>query len=143
MKTRRAPLNSGRTMAVGVGVVGVVAVATLLAIFFKGGGTGEGGTGTGTGVGTGTGTGTGTTSPTTRSMVSTEPQRPLKVTIRENDYIVNGRPVDLATLTELAEKVPPGSGAAVMVERTQSSRAKAEQDMKDALTKKGISFTSD
>ena len=139
MSARRKSLNSGRTVAVGVGVVGVVGLATLLAIFFKGGGTGDGGTGTGAGVGTGSGP----TSPATQTMLAAEPQRPLRVTIRENDYVVNGRPLDLAALTEMAGKVPAGSGAAVMVERAPTSRAKAEQDLKDALTKKGISFTSD
>ena len=134
MSARRKSLNSGRTMAVGVGVVGVVGIATLLAILFKGGGTGTGGTGSGTGT---------TTSMPNQPMVPATPQRPLKVTIRENDYLVNGRPVDLVTLTDLAGKVPGGSGAAVMVERSPSSRAKAETDLKDALTKKGISFTSD
>jgi hypothetical protein len=56
---------------------------------------------------------------------------------------VNGRPVDLATLSDLAGKVPAGSGAAVMIERSPSSRAKAENDLKAELTKKGIPFTTD
>jgi hypothetical protein len=121
-------------MAVGVGVIGVVGVVTLLAVLFKGGGTGTGGTGTGTG--------TSATMPA-QGMVPLQPQRPLKVTIRENDYMVNGRPVDLVTLTELAQKVPAGSGPALMIERSPSSRAKAENDLKDALNKKQIPFASD
>src|SRR5829696_1632794 len=91
MSARRDIRRSGRTMAVGVGVIGVVGIATLLAVLFKGGGTGTGGTGTGTG--------TSATMPA-QNMVPSQPQRPLKVTIRENDYVVNGRPVDLVTLTE-------------------------------------------
>ena len=134
MSARRDTLNSGRTMAVGVGVIGVVGVVTLLAVLFKGGGTGTGGTGTGTG--------TSATMPA-QGMVPLQPQRPLKVTIRENDYMVNGRPVDLVTLTELAQKVPAGSGPALMIERSPSSRAKAENDLKDALNKKQIPFASD
>lgn len=139
MSDDRGPKNGGRTMAVGVGVIAVAGLATLLAILFKGGGTGTGGTGPGAGSGTGTGL-----TPTTQSLISTTNlQRPLKVTIRENDYLVNGRPVDLATLSDLASKVPAGSGAAVMVERAPSSRAKAENDLKAELTKKGVSFTTD
>jgi hypothetical protein len=67
----------------------------------------------------------------------------MKVTIRENDYVVEGKTMDLVTLIDLAGKVPAGGGPAVTVQRSQSSRAKAEQDLKDALAKKGISFTSD
>ena len=134
MSTRQ-PLNSGRTMAVGVGIVGVVGVATLLAILFKGGGTGTGGTGTGTG--------TNGNPAATQTMLPAEPQRPLRVTIRENDYIVNDRPVDLMTLTELAGKVPAGTGPAVMIERSPTSRAKAEQELRDALNTKQIPFASD
>ena len=137
MTPARAPSNSGRTMAVGVGVIGVVGVLTLLAILFNGGGTGDGGTGEGAGSGTGPGTGTAATSPVTPAML-TAPTRPMKVTIQESDYLVNGRPVDLEALSDLAGKVPAGSGPAVLVERTPSSRAKAEQDLKDALQKKGI-----
>jgi len=57
--------------------------------------------------------------------------------------ITLGQTVDLVTLTDLAAKVPAGSGAAVMVERSPTSRAKAENDLKEALAKKGITFTSD
>ena len=127
--------NSGRTMAVGVGVIGVVGVVTLLAILFNGGGTGDGGTGEG--AGTGTGTGAAATNPVMPAMLAA-PTRPMKVTIQESNYMVNGRPVDLETVSDLAGKVPAGSGPAVLVERTPSSRAKAEQDLKDALQKKGI-----
>jgi hypothetical protein len=122
-------------MRVGVGTIGVVALGVIAAIFFgRGGGSGTGGTGTGAGT---------SSSLPNQAMPPTPPQRPLKVTIRENDYVVDGRPVDLVGLTEMAGKVPPGSGAAVMVERSPSSRAKAENDLKDALTRKGIPFTSD
>ena len=122
-------------MRVGVGTIGVVALGVVAAIFFgRGGGSGSGGTGTGSGT---------SVSLPNQPMQPTQPQRPLRVTIRENGYVVNGQTVDLVSLTDLAGKVPPGSGAAVMVERSPSSRAKAEQDLKDALTKKGVSYTSD
>ena len=126
----------GRTMRLGVGTIGVVAIGIVAAIFFRGAGRGPGGGG-------GTGTGGTSSSLPNQQMLPSQPQRPLKVTIRENAYVVNGQPVDLVTLTDLAGKVPAGSGAAVMVERSPTSRAKAENDLKDALTKKGISFTSD
>jgi hypothetical protein len=122
-------------MRVGVGTIGVVALGVVAAIFFgRGGGSGSGGTGTGSGT---------SSSLPNQAMQPTPPQRPLRVTIRENGYVVNGQTVDLVSLTDMAGKVPPGSGAAVMVERSPSSRAKAEQDLKDALTKKGVSYTSD
>jgi hypothetical protein len=131
--------SSGRTLATGIGVIAVVGVATLLAILFRGGGgSGDGGSGAGAGRGTGPGT-----SPTTQVSLPAAPQRPLKVVIQESDYLVNGQPVDLVTLTELAGKVPPGSGPAVLVERSPSSRAKAENDLRDALNKKGITHASD
>jgi len=127
--------SGGRTMRVGVGTIGVVALGVVAAIFFgRGGGSGSGGTGTGSGT---------SVSLPNQPMQPTQPQRPLRVTIRENGYVVNGQTVDLVSLTDMAGKVPPGSGAAVMVERSPSSRAKAEQDLKDALTKKGVSYTSD
>jgi hypothetical protein len=119
----------------GVGAIGVVAAGIVAAVFLRGGGgSGSGGTGAGSGTGAG---------PTTQMALPAQPQRPLKVTIRENNYVVNERPVDLVVLTELADKVPPGTGPAVMIERSPSSRAKAENDLKDALTKKQIPFASD
>ena len=135
-----ADASGGKTMRMGVGTGGVVALAILAAIFFRGGGgTGTGGTGTG-----GTGSGSGSSgNATTQAMLPTQPQRPLRVVIRENDYVVHERPVDLVTLVDLAGKVPTGTGPAVMIERSPSSRAKAEQDLKDALNKKQIPFASD
>ena len=135
------PPPRSKTMGAGVGLIGLVGIGTLLAVLFgRGGGSGSGGTGPGAGSGTGAGAG----SPTTQSMLAAQPAtRPLKVTIQESDYVVAGRPMDLATVAGLAEKVPPGEGVAVMVERSPSSRAKAEQDLRDALNKKGITHASD
>ena len=131
--------GGGRTFRTGLGAIGVVAAGILAAVFLRGGGgSGSGGTGTGAGAGSGTGA-----SSTTQMALPAQPQRPLKVTIRENNYLVNERPVDLVVLTELAAKVPPGTGPAVTIERSPSSRAKAENDLKDALTKKQIPFASD
>jgi hypothetical protein len=127
--------GGGRTFRLGLGTIGVAAAAIVAAVFFRGGGgSGSGGTGTGSGV---------QTSLPNQTMAPSQPQRPMKVTIRENSYVVDGQTVDLVTLVDMANKVPPGSGAAVTVQRSQSSRAKAENDLKDALAKKGIAFTSD
>ena len=141
MRAARAPLNSGRTMAVGVGVVGVVGVLTLLAILFNGGGTGDGGTGEGAGRGSGTGAG----NPATQTMLAQpqQPQRPMRVSIRDNNYVVNGQNHDLATLVDMATKVPPGEGAAVLVERSATSRAKAEEELFAALDKRGVKYSRD
>ena len=127
-----------RTIGAGLGIAGLVGAATLLAILFRGGGTGSGGSGEGAGRGTGPGTG----APTTQAMLA-EPTRPLKVRIEESNYLVNGKPVPLDSLTDLASRVPAGSGPAVLVERAPSSRAKAENDLRDALNKKGVTHASD
>lgn len=132
-----AETGGSKTMRMGVGAIGVAALGILAAIFFRGGGgSGTGGTGTGSGATT-------MSSLPNPPMAPATPQRPLKVVIRENDYEVNGRPVDAETLTDLASKVPAGSGPAVIIERAPSSRAKAEADLRDTLNKKGISFASD
>jgi hypothetical protein len=62
-------------------------------------------------------------------------QRPLRVQIDGTRYLVDGKEVDLPTLTRMAAQVPPGDGPAVEVKRTESSRVKAEQDLKAALEK--------
>jgi hypothetical protein len=127
--------GGGRTFRLGLGTIGIAAAAIVAAVFFRGGGgTGSGGAGTGSGV---------QTSLPNQPMAPSQPQRPMKVTIQENSYVVDGQTVDLVTLVDMANKVPPGSGAAVTVQRSPSSRAKAENDLKDALAKKGIAFTSD
>ena len=129
-----AGAGGGSTMRMGVGAIAVVAIGVVAAIFMKGGGSGSGGTGTGTGT---------STSMPNSTMAPSPPTRPLKVTIRESSYVVNGQTLDLVTLTELAQKVPAGAGPAVIVERSLSSRAKAEQDLKDALNSKQVPFASD
>ena len=127
-----------RTMGAGIGLIGAAGVVTLLAILFRGGGTGSGGSGSGAGRGTGPGTG-----PATTQDVTAEPTRPLKVKIEESNYVVDSQPLSLEGVTELAAKVPAGSGPAVLVERAPTSRAKAENDLRDALNKKGIPHASD
>ena len=149
------PKRSGKTVAAGVTLVAAVGVAVLATIFMRGGGTGEG-AGSGTGPADGTGTATGadpaaapaslTQSPTREpsdDAPPSQPQRPLKVTVRESTYLVNGREVDLAQLGELAAKVPEGSGPAVMIERDPTSRAKAEQDLIQALDERKVPHASD
>ena len=130
-------------MGAGVGLIGAVGLVTVLMILFRGGGgTGTGGTGPSAGT-AGTGSSTGGP-PTTAAFLATLPtSRPLKVTIQESDYVVAGRPLDLATVTDLAARVPAGTGPAVLIERPGSSRAKAEVDLREALDKKGIPHAQD
>jgi hypothetical protein len=68
-------------------------------------------------------------------------QRPLRVQIDGNRYLVDGKEVDLPTVTQMASQVPPGDGPAVEVKRTESSRVKAEQDLKAALEKDKLPAT--
>ena len=137
-ETPQSPPPRSKTMGAGMGLIGVAAVATVLAILFRGGGTGTGGSGTGAGKGTGPGT-----SPAATQAMVAEPTRPLKVKIEESNYVVDDQPLSLDAVTELAAKVPTGSGPAVLVERAPTSRAKAENDLRDALNKKNISHASD
>jgi hypothetical protein len=69
------------------------------------------------------------------------PQRPLRVQIEGNRYLVDGREVDLPTITQMAAQVPPGEGPAVEVKRNESSRVKAEQDLKVAIEKEKLPAT--
>ena len=69
------------------------------------------------------------------------PQRPLRVQIDGNRYLVDNREVDIPTLTQLATQVPPGDGPAVEIKRTETSRVKAEQDLKAALDKDKLPST--
>ena len=134
--TETPPPPRSRTMGAGVGLIGVVAAATLLAVLFRGGGSGNGGSG-GAGAGPGAGAGAGPGAPATQAVVATQPSRPIKVRIDGSNYVVDGRSMDLAAVTDLATQVPPGEGAAVVVERPGTSRAKAEEDLFAALDKLG------
>jgi hypothetical protein len=75
--------GAGSTMRMGVGTIAIVAIGVVAAIFLKGGG----------------GSGTGgpepeparPTSMPNQTMAPSQPTRPLKVTIRESSYVVNGR----------------------------------------------------
>jgi len=129
-------------MGAGVGLIGVVAVGTLLAVLFRGGGSGSGGTG-GAGAGSGAGPGTGTGAAATQSLAATQPSRPIKIRIDGSSYVVDGQSMDLAGVTDLAVNVPPGEGAAVIVERPGTSRAKAEEDLFAALDKRGVKYVKD
>ena len=139
--TQTPPPPRSRTMGAGVGLIGVVGVATLLAVLFRGGGgSGSGGTG---GAGAGAGSGPGAGAPTTQALLPAQPSRPMKVRIDGSNYVVDGRSMDLAAVTDLATQVPPGEGAAVVVERPGTSRAKAEEDLFAALDKRGVKYVRD
>jgi hypothetical protein len=132
-------------LTAGAGVVGVVVAATLAAIFLRGGGSGSGaGSGTGPSIGTGNMTETTALVPQTQAIVASyTPERPMKVTVQESNYIVGGHAMSLEQLGELLAKVPEGSGPGVTIERAPSSRAKAEQDLKEALDKRKMTYASD
>jgi hypothetical protein len=98
------------------------------------------------GKGAGNGSGTGTMADNTAILSSggekpQAPQRPLRVTIDSTRYLVNGKEVDLPTITQLVSKVPAGEGPAIEIKREGSSRVKAEQDLKAALDEKHVSAT--
>jgi hypothetical protein len=65
------------------------------------------------------------------------------VKIEGSSYVVDGRSMDLAGVTDLAANVPAGEGAAVVVERPGTSRAKAEEDLFSALDKRGVKYVRD
>jgi hypothetical protein len=52
--------------------------------------------------------------------------RPLTVVLDGHQYLVAGKPVALEALADLLQKVPAGTGPAVVVERKTTSRAAAE-----------------
>jgi hypothetical protein len=66
------------------------------------------------------------------------PARPLRVTIDGNRYLVDGKEVDLETISKMADKVPAGEGPAVEVTRNGTSRVKAEQDLKSAIDQRHL-----
>lgn len=67
------------------------------------------------------------------------PSRPLRITIKDWDYLVAGKKVSLAQLAELAREVPAGPNHAVEVTRRDTSRASAIEALKKLLTKNDIS----
>lgn len=141
--------RSGKTVAAGVTITALVGVAVLATILMRGGGTGEGaGSGTGPADSSGTGTGNATPasafqSPTQPSAEPAAPQRPMKIVVRGSTYVVDGREVDLAQIPELAARVPEGPGVPVLIEHDPTSRAKAEEDLKAALSQHSIQFATD
>lgn len=69
------------------------------------------------------------------------PARPLRVTIDGTRYMVDGKEVDLDTITKMADKVPAGEGPAVEVTRAGTSRVKAEQELKAAIDERHLQAT--
>lgn len=136
-------VHRGNTVAAGVVAVGVVVVGIALLIIgglpgFGGGGGGDGGEGVGNNA-----VDRPDASAATRPVADAQPPRPLRVRIEESRYLVNGQSVELAALLQMAGAVPAGDGAAVMIERADTSRAKAENDLREVLDREGISYSSD
>lgn len=76
--------------------------------------------------------------------ISTDPApvvgRPLRIEIDGESYQAGGETVTVRRIVELSGAVPDGSGPAVVIVRRESSRAKAEKTLMDALNAKKISF---
>jgi hypothetical protein len=68
-------------------------------------------------------------------------QRPLRVQIDGTRYLVDGKEVDIPTITRLASQLPAGDGPAVEIKRNETSRVKTEQDLKAALEKEKLPAT--
>jgi len=66
------------------------------------------------------------------------PERPLQISIDGMQYKVKGQVVDLDTIKQLAARVPPGDGPAVVVTPEKTSRAVAEKTLKETLDAAGI-----
>jgi hypothetical protein len=68
------------------------------------------------------------------------PLRPLEVMIEGRDYLVGADRCSLDGIVEMAQKVPAGEGPAVVIRRTASSRASAEESLRGLLRRTGIDF---
>jgi hypothetical protein len=75
------------------------------------------------------------TSDTPQPPASEAAARPLVIVLDGHQYLVAGQPVALEELAARFQKVPDGTGPAVVVERKQTSRAAAEAAL-DTLLKK-------
>ena len=69
-----------------------------------------------------------------------EPTRPLRIVVRDRDYFIAARKATLTEALAAAAKVPAGSGPTVVVERTASARASAEELLTRSFEEKGIDF---
>lgn len=127
-----------KRIIIAAAVIGLGAAAIYFsASSFFGSGRGGGGGG-GSGTGSGTGGQVATQAAPGEGLPGSLPQggvggRPLSVTIDAHKYLVNGREMTLEAVVELASKVPPGQGPAVLVKREPASRAKAEIALREKL----------
>jgi|GEM_PF-2730031 len=69
-----------------------------------------------------------------------EPARPLRIVVRDRDFFIAAQKTTLTEALAAAAKVPAGSGPTVVVERTASARASAEELLARSLDEKGIDF---
>jgi hypothetical protein len=130
--------STGKVVGVGAVIAAIVALWQFAPRFGWGPG--------GRGAGHGTGTDQTVQSPEDNAHLAASrqvaaPTRPLRVTIDGNRYMVNGKEVDLNTITKMADKVPAGEGPAVEVTRAGSSRVKAEQELKAAIDDRHLPAT--
>ena len=69
--------------------------------------------------------------------------RPMRIEIDGESCRMGEETVTVERIVELAATVPEGTGPAVVLVRKESSRAKVEKAIKDALNAKKISFRFD
>jgi hypothetical protein len=134
-KTAPPRRQSGKLIAGGAILAAIVALWQFGPRF----GFGPGGKGSGNG-----GSDSSTGSNPSRLISATKPatpNRPLRVTIDGNRYLIDNQETDLATVRKLAAQVPPGDGPAVEINRVGSSRVKAEQELKSALDQESVPAT--
>lgn len=149
---RRSRARPGRTVAAGVILVAVVAAGAILSMFLGGGGKGDG-SGEGQGPANAPGVAADRRESDTQTASATLPsespatplapqahQRPLRVVIRGSQYFVGEQETTLAAVKDLAAKVPEGGGPAVLIEPDQTSRARAEEELKKSLSDAKIRF---
>ncbi len=114
----------------------LVVVIVIGIALFGGGGPGAGGAG-------GSGTG-GAASPSTSAVVPAQPGGPVLVEVEGHRYLVGGAEVTVDRVKELAKAAgDAGSGPRVRIKKRDTSRATAEQSLRDGLQAEGISFVEE
>ena len=96
------------------------------------------------GTGEGNGASSSTEAPPASEEISTTPapvvNRPLKIEIDGESYLTGPETVTVDRIIELSGAIPDGPGPTVVIVRRESSRARAEKALKDALEAKKVSF---
>ncbi len=78
---------------------------------------------------------------TPASLTAQDIDRPMVVEVSEHDYVILQRRVDLPRVLALASQIPSGDGPAVVVRLRNDSRAKAENELKEALDAADVRYS--